>query len=125
MSRTPAEPEYTRTALVPGLLAAIVLLAGLALIGNDWFIGVRFVVSILALIMCVFAGQGKQYWWYLGLIPVAVVWNPVWPITGIDDIPWRLMQLGGALICLAAGFLITVPTERNTGHPRIGRTRRG
>lgn len=110
MSPTPTQPASARTALAPGILAAIVLIAGLALIGNSWFLGVRYVVCILALILCVFAGQGRQYWWFVALIPVAVVWNPVWPITGIADIPWRLLQLAGALVCIAAGIRIRVPS---------------
>ena len=72
----PQPPAFNRAALVPGLLGAIVLLAGLALVGGEWYLYVRYAVSILALILCVFAGQAKQWWWFAGLIPIAVVWNP-------------------------------------------------
>ena len=77
---TPQQPAFNRAALVPGLLGAIVLLAGLALIGGDWYLYVRYAVSILALILCVFAWQARMWWWFAGLIPLAVVWNPVWPL---------------------------------------------
>lgn len=66
-----------RSALAPGLLGAIVLLAGLALLDVDSFIIIRYVVSILAFIICVFAVQAKAWWWLIALIPIAVLWNPV------------------------------------------------
>jgi hypothetical protein len=115
MSRAPAtskKPEYTRMALIPGLLAAIVLLAGLALLGGEWYIGVRYAVSILALIMCVFSAQAKQYWWYFALIPIAVIWNPVWPIE-LDDLPLRILHIVGAAALIAAGLVIKVPDQAN------------
>jgi len=37
--------DFTRVALAPGLLAAIVLFAGLAVIGGPWFTLVRYVVA--------------------------------------------------------------------------------
>jgi len=95
-------------ALVPGLLGAIILLAGLALIGGAWYIGVLYATSILALIMCVFTTQAKQYWWYIGLIPLAVIWNPVWPIT-LEDLVLSLLQIVGAAVFVAAGLMIKVP----------------
>ncbi|WP_243063720.1 DUF6804 family protein [Humibacter sp. RRB41] len=106
-----SEPAFARLALFPGLLGAIVLVAALALIGNaDWYIWVRYIVAILALIMCVFAWQGKAYWWLIGLIPIAVVFNPVWPLT-IGDIWLSLAHLAGAVIFIAAGIAIKVPTD--------------
>ena len=51
--RTPQPPAYNRAALAPGLLGAIVLLAGIALLGGDWYLYVEYAVSILALILCV------------------------------------------------------------------------
>ncbi|MEO8908369.1 MAG: DUF6804 family protein [Microbacteriaceae bacterium] len=112
MPRPPAQPVYTRMALFPGLLGAIVLLAGLALIGGAWYIGVLYATSILALIMCVFAAQAKQFWWYFGLIPLAVIWNPVWPIT-LDDLLVRLLHIVGAAVFVAAGLAIKVPEPAN------------
>jgi len=100
-------------ALAPGLLGAIVLIAGLALIGNEWYIGVRYAAAILALIICVFAAQSKQFWWYFGLIPIAVIWNPVWPIM-IDDLPFRLLHVLGAAFFIAVGVAIKVPSQATT-----------
>jgi hypothetical protein len=108
MSRYPAQPEFNRAALAPGLLGGIVVLAGLAVIGTPWLTWLLYVTAILALILCVFAWQAKQWWWLIGLIPIAVLWNPVWPITYPDTI-WRVMQLAAALVFIFAGILIKVP----------------
>ncbi len=102
-------PSFTRPALAPGLLGAIVLFAGLALLDNDSaYFWIRTVVAILALIVCVFAWQARQWWWLIGLVPVAVVWNPVWPLT-VHGQGWAAAQFAAALLFIAAGVLVKVP----------------
>lgn len=110
-AKRPGTPQtITRNALAPGFIAAIVLLAGLALIGNDWFLAVRYVASIFALIICVFAVQAARPWWLIGLVPIAILWNPIYPIT-IDGVAWRLLQLGAAVVFIAGGIGITAPVD--------------
>ena len=97
-----------RTAIIPAVLAAIALLAGLALLESDAFLVIRFAVSILALIVAVFAWQARQWWWLIGLVPVAVLWNPVFPIDlGSPDL-WLGLQYVAAIVFIAAGILIRV-----------------
>jgi uncharacterized membrane protein YgcG len=110
MSRPSTEPTRARLAFLPGLIGAIVLMAALALIGGSWYVWVLFAVAILALIMCVFAVQAKSYWWLAGLIPIAIVFNPVWPLP-IGDVWLRLLHLAGAIVFIAAGVSIKVPVE--------------
>ena len=105
-----------RLAFFPGVLGAIVLLAALALVGGDWYTWVRFVVAILALIMCVFAVQGKSYWWLVGLVPIAVLFNPVWPLP-IGDLWLRLLHLAAAIVFIAAGVAIRVPVSEERAGP--------
>ncbi len=108
-------PAFTRPALAPGLLGAIVLLAGLALLDNDSaYFWIRTIVAVLALIVCVFAWQAKQWWWLLGLVPIAIVWNPVWP-TAFHGQGWAAAQFVAALVFVAAGIRIKVrnPEDRN------------
>jgi hypothetical protein len=106
-SRYPT-PAFRRTALAPGILAAIVLLAGLALIDGDTFIIIRYAVSILALIIAVFAWQAKHWWWLVGLVPIAVLWNPIVPITLSSGQWWVALQYVAAIVFIAAGILIKV-----------------
>lgn len=108
-------PAFTRPALAPGLLGAIVLLAGLALLDNDSaFFWIKAVAAVLALILCVFAWQAKQWWWLLGLVPIAIVWNPVWPLD-LHGQGWVAAQFIAALVFIVAGVLIKVknPEDRN------------
>lgn len=112
MASTPQRTDRVRMAFVPGVLAAILLLAGLALVGGDWFVVVRFGVAILAAIMCAFAIRGRQYWWLVGLVPVVVLWNPVWPIA-LDDLSWRLAHVAAAALVVVSGLFITVPVEED------------
>ena len=103
-----------RTALVPSLLAVITLLIGVALIENGGFIVIRYVVSILALIVAVFAWQARQWWWLVGLVPIAVLWNPVFVIElGMPDL-WLGLQYVAALVFIACGILIKVQDTSDT-----------
>jgi len=101
-------PAFRRTALAPGLLASVALLIGVALIETETFIVIRFIVSILALIVLVFAVQARHWWWLPVMLAIAVAWNPVYPldITG----PWWLgAQYVAILAFVLAGVFIKVP----------------
>jgi hypothetical protein len=108
----PAEPNFTRPALAPGILAAIVLFVGVALIDSSWFIAVRFVVAILAVIIAWFAIQGQKWWWLIALVPIVVLWNPVFPL-GLAGTGWMSAQLIAPIFLVAAGVMITVPREES------------
>ncbi|CAN5187339.1 hypothetical protein BH09ACT5_BH09ACT5_01830 [soil metagenome] len=100
---------------MPSLLAVVALLIGVALIEGDGFTVIRYVVAILALIVAVFAWQARQWWWLIGLVPIAVLWNPVIPVElGMPDL-WLGLQYVAALVFIACGILIKVqdaPQER-------------
>lgn len=106
-------PAFTRPALAPGILGAIVLMAGLALLDSaDGFLWIRFPVSILALVICVFAWQARQWWWILALLPIGVAWNPVWviPLSGQG---WAAGQFVAASVFIISGLLIKVSNPEN------------
>lgn len=109
----PATPQsdFTRPALAPGILATIVLLVGLALLDSDGFLFIRFGVSILAVIIAVFAVRAHQWWWLLGLVPIALLWNPAWVIE-LHGQGWVASQFVAALVLLAAGVMIKVRPSR-------------
>ena len=93
------------------MLAVVALLVGVALIGGDGFTVIRYVVSIFALIVAVFAWQARQWWWLIGLVPIAILWNPVFPIElGQPDL-WLGLQYVAAIVFLAAGILIRVTSQ--------------
>lgn len=103
-------PQYRRLALAPGLLGAIVALAGIPLIDTGGFTVILFAVSILALIVAVFAWQATQWWWSVIFAGVAIVWNPVVPLT-LDPETAFTVQFAAAAIFIAGA--ITIRT-RNT-----------
>ena len=90
------------------MLGTMALLIGSALITSDAFTVIQFVVSIFALIVAVFAWQAGQWWWIIGLAPIAVLWNPVVPIDlGMPDL-WLGLHFVAAAIFIAAGILIKI-----------------
>ena len=100
---------FTRPALAPGLIAAVVLFVGIALIGQNAFTFVGWGVTVLALIVMVFAIRARHWWWLPVLAAIAVFWNPVAPF-GFDGPLWLGVQYLAILVFIVAGVLIKVPT---------------
>ncbi|NQX27931.1 hypothetical protein HQQ81_11330 [Microbacteriaceae bacterium VKM Ac-2854] len=115
MSNRPAPPRYPqksfgRMALAPGILAAVVLLAGLALVGSDAYVWIQYPVAILAAIVGWFAVQGRGFWWLIGLVPILVLWNPVLPVP-LSDTVLSSLSIAAVGVFVAAGLIIKVPLE--------------
>ncbi|MBO1740990.1 DUF6804 family protein [Leifsonia sp. TF02-11] len=108
MPYTPQPPAYNRAALAPGLIGALALLFGLGL--EPWYVWVQYAVCVLALILCVFAWQAKRRWWLVGLIPIAVLWNPIWPIPGLAP-ALAVLSLAAAVVFVVAGLTIKIPAD--------------
>jgi hypothetical protein len=108
MSARYPNPSFARLALAPGLLAAIVLLAGVALVESEWFTIFRYAISILAAIVAVFAFQARQWWWLPAFAAIVVLWNPIVPLE-FDLLLWQILHLLAAVLFVAAGLLIKVP----------------
>ena len=104
-------PQYRRTALAPGILAALVLLAGIALVGQDSHTVILFAVSILAAIIIVFAWQAKQWFWIVPLGLVVIAFNPVVPIDYQPDVLLALHYIAVLVFVAAAIFIKTRNTE--------------
>ncbi|RGE21464.1 DUF6804 family protein [Leucobacter sp. wl10] len=96
---------YQRNALLPGLIAAAILMLAAALVGTAWFTIVQFLVAILALIVTWFAVQARQWWWLPVFIAIAVLWNPVLPLP-FSGLIWMIAQPLAATVFLVAGALI-------------------
>jgi len=96
------------------VLGAIVLLAGVALVSSEAYIAIRFGVSILALIVAVFAWQARQWWWLPLLVGVAVLWNPVFIIQIEGDV-WLAAHYVAAIVFIAVAVLVKIrnPDDRN------------
>ncbi|MGN8553852.1 UNVERIFIED_CONTAM: hypothetical protein OHV15_14825 [Microbacterium sp. SLM126] len=105
-----APVTYQRNALAPGVIAAIALLLAPLLMETDWFLFVRFLVSILALIVAWFAGQARQWWWIPVFAAIAVVWNPILPFAFSGPV-WIAAQTVAAIVFLIAGAMIKVARE--------------
>lgn len=101
-------PTVRRTALAPGILAAVVLLAGFALIDGSSYIIIKYVVAILALIVGWFAIQAKQWWWVPLLLAIAVLWNPVFPFD-FHGVYWFGAQYLGVLVFVLVAIFVKVP----------------
>ncbi|HWM34568.1 MAG TPA: DUF6804 family protein [Pseudolysinimonas sp.] len=121
MAATPSRDRYgrpasRRVALAPGLLGAVALLAGIALTESGGFIVIRFIASILALIIVVFAFQARHWWWMPFLLAIAVAWNPVYPFDLAG--PWWVgAQYLAALVFVLAGVLIRVKVAPEDSRP--------
>lgn len=107
-------PEFRRTALAPGLLAAIALIAGAALLGTDGFIWIQFATSILALIVSVYGWQSGGWWWVIPLAVIAIAWNPIVPFNFAGPV-WQAAQFVAAGVFIAAGVRIRIRVGQERG----------
>ena len=103
-----APSKFQRNAFAPAVLAAIVLLAGIALVDQEFYLAVRFIVAILAVIIGWFALQARQWWWALPMLAIAVAWNPVYPLP-LNGPGWIAAHIIAAGVCVVAGALIKTP----------------
>lgn len=106
--RPRAASEFQRNAFAPGILAAIFCIAGLPLVSADFYLVFRFVIAILAVIIAWFAWQARQWWWVPVMLVIAVVWNPLYPITLTGPLS-PTAHIVAAVVFLTAGALIKVP----------------
>ncbi|MGX1703551.1 DUF6804 family protein [Microbacterium sp. NPDC055357] len=107
-SRPTPSPAFQRNALAPGILAAIVCIAGIALVDQELYLVARFIIAILAVIIGWFAAQARQWWWIVPMLAIAVVWNPLYPI--VFDGPWWIgANIAATATFLSAGAMIKTP----------------
>lgn len=97
-----------RPVLLPAIVGAAAVMAGLLVLGSDGYTVVRYIVSIFALIVAALAVQHGRWIWALPMAAIAIVWNPVFPL------PWEgtlfaALHIIGAATFLAAGLLLRVP----------------
>jgi len=107
MPRPTNAPQPARVALAPGFLGAIVLMAGLALVGSTHYGWIEYPVAILAAITGWFGIQAKRWWFVVGLAAIVVIWNPVFPLP-LSDVAFQGLSIAGAATFIAAGVLIKV-----------------
>jgi len=107
-------PSFTRPALAPSLLAAVVLLACVAVIDSSAFVFARWGVTVLALIVLVFAVRGRVWWAVALTAAVAVCWNPV-VVVPIPGQVWAALQLVVAALFVVVGITVKVPREAEAG----------
>lgn len=100
-------PARQRNALIPGIIAATALVAGLPLIGTDAALIICFIVAIFALIVGWFALQARQWWWVAIMLVIAVLWNPVYPF-GFTGPVWLVAHIVASALFVVAGVLISV-----------------
>ena len=101
-------PAFRRVALAPGLLAAVALVVGIGLLETGTFTVFRYIASIFALIVLVFAYRARHWWWVPVMLAIAVLWNPVLPLPFAGPL-WLGAQYLAVLAFVLAGVLIKVP----------------
>lgn len=107
MTARATRTRYIRPGMLPAVLGAATLLATIGIIHTDFYLYVRYAVSILALIVIVIAIQHGKWWWGLPMAPLVVMWNPAWPF-GLTEELWQVLVLLGSAVFIATGVMFRV-----------------
>lgn len=109
-------PDRPRRVVLPAaILAVLVLLVGAGIIETEIFTVVRYVVSILALVCVVLVVQARQWWWGIALVPIAILWNPVFPIGIADAQLFAGLHYLAALVFIVIGVSVRVTDSTSRG----------
>lgn len=112
------EPQFSRSAVAPALLAAIVLFATFAIIDTSAYLYVRFAVTILTAIVAYYAVRAAKFWWLVGLVPIILFFNPVYPITTwpFEFAPMLVLwiTLVAPIFLMACGVFLKVPVDESS-----------
>ena len=98
-----AEPTYRRLALAPALIAAIALGVGYPLVETDAYL-------YMAVIVAVFAIQAHKWIWAIPMGIIAIVWNPMFPLT-LEPVLWLTLQTIALVVLVTAGAVIKTPAD--------------
>ncbi|BDI21328.1 hypothetical protein L3i23_01040 [Herbiconiux sp. L3-i23] len=85
-------------------------MAGLFVIGTDGYTVIRYLVSILALIVAVMAVQSARWPWSIPVVVIAIVWNPVF-VVPLEGTVFAALHIVAAAVFLATGLLLRAPIE--------------
>lgn len=109
-------PDRPRRVVLPAaILTVLVLLVGAGIIETELFTVVRYVVSILAIICIVLVAQVHQWWWAIGLVPIAILWNPVFPIEIADTQLFAVLHYVAAIVLIVIGTTVRVTDSTSRG----------
>ena len=78
--------------------------------GHEYYLAIRFIVTILAIIIGWFAVQAHQWWWVPVMLAIAILWNPLYPFSFSGPV-WDGAHIVTAAVFLAAGATIKTPRQ--------------
>jgi hypothetical protein len=106
--------RYRRTALIPALLTAAILIFT-APAGFAFATITLYVVTILSLIVAVFAWQAGQWWWGVAPVAVAVVFNPLFPLSLGAGTLAQVVPFAAAALLIASAVFVKVLDDEKRG----------
>ncbi|HOA87383.1 MAG: DUF6804 family protein [Microbacteriaceae bacterium] len=105
-------------ALVVSCIAAALSFFAVFPWGYEYYIFLRWTLSITAVFLGIHAVRSSQQIWLLAAIPILVLWAPG-ALIPLERVVWGTLNVVAAGVLVAAGWYITRPaTRREDGKPR-------
>jgi hypothetical protein len=95
----------SRPGLVFGLAGAVLSLIALANMPYGYYTFDRVALTALAVVMAVIAVRNQVPGWIWGLAPIALLWNPAFPVH-LDRATWAPLNVVAAAFFLVCGLLM-------------------
>jgi hypothetical protein len=91
--------------LIPAVIAALMLFAAVANLPYDYFILLRWIVTVCAAIIFYAALEKEDNTWMIIMGAIAILFNPIWPVHLTKTI-WIPIDIAAGILFIISIFFI-------------------
>lgn len=97
--------KYPLKVLIPAVIAAPMLFVAVANLPYDYFILLRWVVTVCAVIILYAALEKEDNTWMVIMGAVAILFNPIWPVHLTKSI-WIPIDIAAGILFIVSIFFV-------------------
>ena len=99
------EPSRGRPVLIPALIAGVLLLAAVAPLEYGFYTVLRIAVTVVAVWIALASVRSRQVGWVVVAIIMAILFNPLIPVSLSKEV-WVPIDVAGAVLVVLAGVFV-------------------
>lgn len=95
-------------ALLPAAIGASLLLIAIAPLPYGFYVFLRVAITVISIVVAVISVRSQKSGWIFGAAPIAILWNPIFPVY-LSRQAWAPLDILAALVLLICGLGIRLP----------------